>query len=120
MTRQQGYKIAALDNQEFAIFDCYRIRGPLAAIEKCNFSKYLSGHNQIENCILSLLGRRTDSDRAGANGIKTCSDVVFTKDDPALLYFPHIGTESQPVDRCVVHFFEKRMSAKQGALIERP
>ncbi len=69
MTRQQGHKIAALDNQEFATFDGYCIRGPLTAIEKCNFSKYLSGNDQIENCIFSLLGWGADSDRAGANRI---------------------------------------------------
>jgi len=119
MVPQQRDKIAPLDNHQFAVFDCHRVRGPLPAVEKSNFPEYFSGNDQVEYGVLSLFGRRANSNRAGADDKKSRPGLAFAKNHRTLFDFARDGVGRKLVNNRIVEILEKRMRPQQRVPIER-
>src|SRR5262249_35571027 len=77
LAMHQGDEVAPVDNKQFRILDCHRIRGALTTVEKRDLSEDLPRPDQIEHRTLAFTGRHGDLHLSGADGIETGALVAF-------------------------------------------
>jgi hypothetical protein len=111
-------EITAFDNHQFAVIDCNSVRRSLTSVKKGDLPEKFAGNNQIENCVFSLFGRRTNSYGAGPDCIKFRANIALVEYDVALFYLGCNDTRSETLNNIAPQILEKWMGTKQLILVE--
>ncbi|HET7805419.1 MAG TPA: hypothetical protein VFL53_14340 [Pseudolabrys sp.] len=109
----QGDEIPPLNDHQLTIVYGDGVGGSLPAVKKCNLPEQLAGDDQVEDCILALIGGGADPHGARPDGIEPRADIALPKYDRAFFDFAVYDAGRQPLYDPGAEIFEKGVSPKQ-------